>query len=942
MKLKNFFKNLNKNFGNISFKGFEFNSQKIKKNYVFFAIQGNKFDGNNFINDAIKKGAHVIVSNKFKTGIYKGTYYINVIDPRLVLSNFANKYYNNKPNNIIAVTGTNGKSSIVNFYYQILKLNKKKVASIGTLGVKSNGVSSKLNNTTVDAVTINKILSNLKSKKIENVILEASSHGLHQKRLHGIKFSTSIFTNLSRDHLDYHKNYENYFNSKLVLFNELTKKNGNLIFDEESKNSKTFKNIAKKKKLNLLSIGTSNCDLKINSIKILNNYQYVKFSYKNKEYHFKTSLIGKIQIKNLMMAIAAALKSNLKIDNIVKNLERVKSTTGRMELIGKTKDNSIVILDYAHTPEALKTCIENIKEQFGLRKISIVFGCGGERDKEKRPIMGKIANKLCDYIYLTDDNPRNEKPEKIRNSIKNSIFPSKMIEIPSRKLAIKNAILNSKSNEVLIIAGKGHENTQEYIKKRKFSDKDNIRKSIILKNRFLSNDWKLNILKEIIKNKKLDRLKNLKISTNSKGHNKGKIFIGIKGKTLDGNDFADEALKNGAKLAIIQNSKNINKKKINVKSTLELLIKLSKKIRISSDASQVAITGSSGKTSLKELLGQCLQKNYSTIFSKNSFNNKFGLPISLINLSKNTIYGIFEIGMDRKGEIDYLSKIIKPDIGVITNISYAHAKNFKSLFDIAKAKSEIIFNIRKNGTLILNKDDKFFNFFSSLAHKNNLDIISFGKHKNSNISLFKLKKSKRSCIIYINVNSKIYNFKINNNLLPYVDNILASIAVCKSLDIIDKIKSNFFFNYKIPSGRGNIKKITVGSKKINIIDESYNSNPLSLNFSIKKFDDLKINPNKKFMLLGDMLELGKFSKKLHIEAAKGINKAKFKKLFVYGNNITETFNKIRTQKRGRILKSTGDILNIIKNDLNNGDFLMIKGSNSTGLNQITKHIGSKS
>ena len=132
------------------------------------------------------------------------------------------------------------------------------------------------------------------------------------------------------------------------------------------------------------------------------------------------------------------------------------------------------------------------------------------------------------------------------------------------------------------------------------------------------------------------------------------------------------------------------------------------------------------------------------------------------------------------------------------------------------------------------------------------------------------------------------------------------------------------------------------SKKVNIIDESYNSNPLSLKFSIKKFDDLKINPNKKFMLLGDMLELGKFSKKLHIEAAKGINKAKFKKLFVYGNNITETFNKIRTQKRGRILKSTSDILNIIKNDLNNGDFLMIKGSNSTGLNQITKHIGSKS
>ncbi len=942
MNLINFSKNLKKEINYKSIKGFEFNSKKIKKNYIFFAIKGNKINGNNYIKEAIINGAKVIVSNKFKTGVNKGIVYIKVSDPRLALSNFATRYYSQKPKNIIAVTGTNGKSSIANFYYQILKLNKKKVASIGTLGVKSDKINLKLDNTTVDSITINKLLSNLKRKKIENIILEASSHGLHQKRLHGIKFNTSIFTNLSRDHLDYHKNYKNYFNSKLILFNELTKKNGNLVYDSDTKLSNIFKKIAKRKKLNSLSIGKYNSNLKIISIKILNNNQHVKFSYKNKQYQFKTSLIGKIQIKNLMMAVAAALRSDLKIDNIIKNLEYVKPTNGRMELVGKTKDNSIVILDYAHTPEALKTCIENVKEQFGLRKINILFGCGGERDKEKRPIMGKIANKLCNFIYLTDDNPRNESPKKIRDNIKKSILPSKMIEIPSRKLAIRKAILNSKSDEVLIIAGKGHESTQEYKIKKKFSDKDNIRKSIIFKNRYLSNDWKLNILREIIKNKKLNKLKNFKISTNSKVSNKDKIFLGIKGKSLNGNDFADEAIKNGAKLAILQNTKNLNQKKINVKNTLKLLVELSHKIRVSSSASQVAITGSSGKTSLKELLGQCLQRSYSTIFSKNSFNNKFGLPLSLINLNKNTIYGIFEIGMDKKGEIDFLSHIIKPDIGIITNISYAHAKNFRTLFDIAKAKSEIIFNIRKNGTIILNKDDKFFDFFSKLAKKNNLNIISFGKHKNSNIRLLKLKKTKKNCNIFVSADNRIYDFKIHNNLLPYVENILASVAVCKSLSIINKIKNNFFYNYQIPIGRGNIKKIILGSKKINIIDESYNSNPSSLNFSIKKFDNLEINPDKKFILLGDMLELGKFSKKLHIEAAKEINKAKFKKLFVYGNNIIDTFNKIRTQKKGKVLKSTSDILDIIKNDLKNNDFLMIKGSNSTGLNQITKNIGTKS
>ncbi len=941
MKLKNFFVNINKQFNNIDFDGFDFNSKRIKKNFIFFALQGSKFNGNLFINDAIKNGAQIIISNKFKTGLNNGILYIKVKDPRVALSNFANKYYDKKPNNIIGVTGTNGKSSIVNFYYQILKLNKKKVASIGTLGVKSDNINLKLNNTTVDIIAINKLLFDLKNKKIENVILEASSHGLHQKRLNGIKFNTSIFTNLSRDHLDYHKNYKNYFNSKLILFKELTKKNGNMIVDSDLKYSHVFKEIAKRKKLSLFTTGLSGNDLKILSIKIMNNKQIVKFSYRNKNYQFKTSLIGKIQIKNLMMAVAAALKSNIKIYDIVKILGHIKPTKGRLEIIGKTKNNSIIILDYAHTPEALKTCIQNVQEQFGLRKINIVFGCGGERDKEKRQIMGKIANNFCNFTYITDDNPRTENPKKIRNSIKKSILPSKVVEIPSRKLAIRYAVLNSKSDEVLIIAGKGHESIQEYNKKKKFSDEKNIRKSIILKNRFLSNDWKLNIFKELLKNKKLNRLKNLKISTNSKKQNNGKIFFGIKGKKLNGNKFAEEALKNGAKLAIVQNTSNINKNKISVKNTLKLLIEFSKKIRISSNATQVAITGSSGKTSLKELLGQCLKQIHPTTYSKNSYNNKFGLPISLINLNKETIYGIFEIGMDKKGEIDHLSNIIKPDIGIITNVTYAHAKNFNTLFDIAKAKSEIIFNIRKNGTIILNKDDKFFYFFSKIARKCNLEIISFGKSKNSDIRLSKIKKSKKTCVLFIYVNSKIYKFEVDNNLIPYLENVLASIAVCKSLNIIDKIKKNFFSKFKIPSGRGNIKKINIGDKKINIIDESYNSNPLSLNFSINKFDNLKINPNKKFLLLGDMLELGKFSKKLHIEAAKVINKAKFKKLFVYGKNIIDTFNKIRTQKRGKILKSKNDILNIVKYDLNNEDFLMIKGSNSTGLHKITKQIGSK-
>ena len=399
MILKSFFKNLKKDFNNKSFNGFEFNSKKIKKNYIFFAIQGSKFNGNNFINDAIKRGARIIVSNKFKTGINKGVLYIKVSDPRLALSSFANKYYNKKPNNIIAVTGTNGKTSIANFFQQILSLNNKKVASIGTLGVLSKKFNLKTNNTTVDPVSIHKILQNLKKLKVNNVIIEASSHGLKQHRLNNIKFKTALFTNLSRDHLDYHKTIKDYLNSKLILVNKLVNNKGNIIFEEKIKESKRLKIISKSRKLKKFTFGSTKSFIKITNIQKSNDQNKIDCVINKKKYSFKTSLIGKVQIKNLMFAIIAAYLSKLKIEKILKSIHKIKPIKGRFEKIGNLKNNAKVLLDYAHTPMALKTLILNIKDEFPLSKISLVFGCGGNRDKDKRSMMGSIAKNIV-TLYI--------------------------------------------------------------------------------------------------------------------------------------------------------------------------------------------------------------------------------------------------------------------------------------------------------------------------------------------------------------------------------------------------------------------------------------------------------------------------------------------------------------------------------------------------------------
>tara|TARA_B100000767_G_scaffold35601_1_gene30174 strand:+ start:3400 stop:6246 length:2847 start_codon:yes stop_codon:yes gene_type:complete len=940
MLIGKFFKKINSKYKKHFFSGLSFNSLTCKRNNIFFAIKGNEIDGNRFIKDAIKKGAKTIVSNQDFEGIKNNILFIKSKNVRKLLSETAYSIIKNKPKNLIAVTGTNGKSSVADFYLQILILNKKKVASIGTLGVNTANNKHKVSNTTLDPIKLSSYLKKIKKKKIENVILEASSHGLKQNRLDGLDFKTAIFTNLSHDHLDYHKNFKEYFKSKLYLFEKLVKKNSNIITDIEIPEYKKIKNLAFKRKLNIKTISNYKSSLSIISHKYFEEKQLIKIKYKNKMHTFQTALIGRIQIKNILMSMLAAEKSGLKFEKIVKTINKVKPVSGRLEEVGNLKNKSRVLLDYAHTPDALKACLQSLKEQFKDKKISIVFGCGGNRDKSKRSIMGKISNYYCDKIYLTDDNPRNENPKKIRSSIKKQINKANFFEISDRSEAIQKAILNLKTGDILVVAGKGHENTQDYGKNKKFfSDKKEILKNIKIKNKHLSNNIKLNILNEASRSNNISlKTKINNASINSKEINKHDIFFAIKGKNKNGNLFVQDAFKRGASIAVVNNSKKTYKQ-IKVKDTLKFLTKSSSLLRNNISSKIIAITGSCGKTSLKDLVGKTLNKIGKATYSRKSFNNKFGVPLSLFNLRENDEFGVFEIGMDKKGEIDYLSKIIKPDVGVITNISYAHAKNFKNIKQIALAKSEIIENIKDGGCIVLNADDQFYNLHKKIAKKRKLQVYSFSiNKKNCGVNLDFIKKKKLKYKVSININKSKKYFYLNSNFENDIKNLLAAISIISIYKDIKKLNSNIFYNHKTPNGRGDILKIKIFKKNFNLIDESYNSNPLSLESALKNFDSLKVNNSKKHLILGDMLELGRHSKKLHRAISKSINRTSIDNVNVIGNHIKDTYKNINNSKKGLILKKKSEIIDLIKNNIDNNDYLMIKGSNSTGLNKITNDI----
>jgi len=943
MLLGNYFTNIDNSKKKIFFSGISFNSKDIKKDNIFFAIKGNHFDGNKFISIAIKKGSKIIISEKRITNPQKDILFIHTKNIRKLLAEIAFKIYKNKPNNLIAVTGTNGKSSVSDFYFQLLKLNKIKVASIGTLGVKSKNIRRNLQNTTIDPIRMGQILSKLKSQKINNVIMEASSHGLTQHRLDGLKFSSGIFTNLSQDHLDYHKNFKEYFKAKLYLFENLIGKKGNVITDETLPEFKRIKKIAISRKLKLQVLNNSKNQFQILSHSYRGEKQILKIRYYNLTREINLNLIGKIQLKNILMAIIAAKNSNISLIKILNVLSQLKPIDGRLEKIGKIKNRSKVILDYAHTPDALRICLSNLKEQFPNKKIILLFGCGGNRDQNKRFKMGKIA---CDYsneIYLTDDNPRFEDPRKIRDDIKKGIQDTSIKEIPDRKKAISEAIKNLNTGDILLVAGKGHEKTQDFGKKKiYFSDKKIILDCIKLKNTSLSKNFKINIIKELSKIKnKIPLVKADKARINSKEVNKNDIFFAIKGKKNDGNKYIGEAFKNKASLVVVNKVQNKfnSKRQIKVRNTLKFMTEISKIFRQNIDTNIIAITGSCGKTTLKELLGNVLGKISSVSISPKSYNNKFGVPLSLLNLKHSDEFGVLEVGMDKKGEIDNLTNIIKPNVGLITNINYAHAKNFKNIKQIALAKAEIIKNILPNGFVVLNADDSFFKLHKKIAENNNINVISFGiKTKKANVRLFNIKKVKKAFRIKVKLNDKFKYFIISNNFQSNIYNILSALSVISIYKDVLKFNEKIFLDFRSPAGRGDHSTIKIGNKKINLIDESYNSNPLSLKSALKNYDNIDTKKYRKYLLLGDMMELGSHSKKLHQSIVPLINETNIDKVFVMGKMVREIFDNIVKVKRGRILENKSGIFELIKKDFNNNDYLMIKASNATGFNSIVNNL----
>ncbi|MCI5049163.1 MAG: UDP-N-acetylmuramoyl-L-alanyl-D-glutamate--2,6-diaminopimelate ligase [Rickettsiales bacterium] len=439
--------------------GVTMDSRKVEQGMAFVAIRGEKLDGTEYIEDAIAEGAIVIVQDRAASQQKIPT--ILVHNTRETLARMAAAFYHAQPEHLVAITGTNGKTSTAEFYRQLWKTRGQPAASLGTLGLRSDmsqlDASYPALNTSPDPVTLFTVLSDLKSAGVDHVALEASSHGLQQHRMDGAHLEAVAFTNLSRDHLDYHRDMDQYFAAKMRLFTSFRINSRKAVMCADDAWSEKVESVCRSQQLEVLSYGKAGNFAKIESVMALPRGLHVKGSIADVPFDCLLPLYGEFQLYNILAAASLAVVSGMSPQEAIEAMPNLINVDGRLECVAIHPEGAPMFIDYAHTPEALKSVLKTLRDHVQGRLI-VVFGCGGDRDPGKRPLMGDVAEKFADEVIVTDDNPRTEDAATIRREI--MVAVSNATEIADRGEAIRAAVSSLKEGDVLLVAGKGHETYQ--------------------------------------------------------------------------------------------------------------------------------------------------------------------------------------------------------------------------------------------------------------------------------------------------------------------------------------------------------------------------------------------------------------------------------------------------------------------------------------------------
>jgi murE/murF fusion protein len=876
--------------------GITSDSRKVRPGFIFVAIPGSTKDGKAFIQDAIKNGAKIVVTQAEDTsGVSAltdtGVRFAFVDDPRASLGRLAGAFFEwpARRMDIIGITGTNGKTTITYILEAIFRESGMNPGVMGTISRRYGGRDIPSELTTPDPVTIQSDLADMLKSGVNVAAMEVSSHALDQKRVEGCVFKTAVFTNLTRDHMDYHHDMDAYFLAKAGLFTRYPV--GASVINLDDPYGQRLWSMVKGRRLGYAIDREADIGVKSFECGFMGTKAHIITP--SGGFEVSSRLIGRHNLYNILAATGAALTLGIGVEKIKHGIEAVSMVPGRLEPVALHQKDITALVDYAHTPDALQNVLKTLS---GLTKgrIICVAGCGGERDQGKRPIMARIAAALSDIAIFTSDNPRGEDPATILKEMLQGLQTpapdektAQMEVITDRREAIYRAAEIARPGDCLLVAGKGHETYQIKGGERlPFDDRKVIREAFGM--RLSLCQVAAAIGARVVygahggdggsSGVSLDKIDVYQVSIDSRDVLQGDIFCAIRGERFDGKDFVRDAIKSGACCVIISHTDDRLFRDIAVKTpllvvpdTLKALGDLAAWYGRHLGLKVAAITGSCGKTTTKEAVAAILQKRYRVIRTKGNFNNLVGLPLSLFEARHGDSWAVLEMGMNQPGEIKRLAEIAAPDVALITNVRPVHLEGLGDLEGVAREKGEIFKALGRDGIAVVNLDDPLVLKASEGIECRKVFYSTKGEARDGirpNVFLVSWSPLDMAASIEINAEGLLMAFDIPLIGMANIQNALAAAAVGHALGLSkDEIIAGLH-EMKGVGGRIGIEDLGRG---FYLMDDSYNANPASMALAI---DTLSIwGKGRKMAILGDMLELGRDARRFHEEIGAAAGRA---------------------------------------------------------------------
>jgi MurE/MurF fusion protein len=857
--------------GEVEVRAVHEDSRKVGPGDVFVAVKGLTSDGHSFIEMAVERGAVAVIVEReveASTARLKRAADPNAKPPAIVVVPSTAKALGllvarsfgdpAKGMTLIGVTGTNGKTTTTYLVEAILRAAGKAVGVIGTVEMRFGTKVLPANYTTPTPEILHGALAEMKAGGVTHVVMEVTSSALTMNRIVGLEYAVAAFSNLTQDHLDVHGSMAEYQRAKALLFSEYLAASGTAVVNVDDPVGEEMG--AASRGARVIAVSTEpGSSANVRVVAASSTVKGIEATFATPRGELKIvshPLIGAYNVQNLALAVGIAEALELPHDAIFAGLLET-APPGRVQRVTNAA-NLDVFVDYAHTPDALRNVLLALRP-LTSRRLICVFGCGGDRDPTKRPKMGAAVAELADLAIVTSDNPRTEEPRKIIDMILPAV-PKPFFVDPDRRVAIRAAIAEATPGDVVVIAGKGHEDYQIIGKtKNHFDDREEAAAAIAEREVRMLVGLARDAGGELAGdgNIHIDR-----IVIDSRHAAPGALYVAIRGEKLDGHRFTRDAIKAGASAVMVDHQGRqwaTGAASIEVEDTRIGLGKIAKAHRRAWAKTIVGITGSAGKTTTKELTRSALEQAGTTLAAEGSLNNETGVPLTLLALRLFHQYGVIEMGMRGLGQIEYLTKLAEPDVAVVINAGTAHIELLGTTDNIAKAKAEIWLALKAGGTVVRPAEDARLEKWAR-EYQPHARHVTFGDIDAADIRLVEYAPTDAGGI------AKLDAFGERKELVLGLVGKHAAIDACAALAAahaagasIDQALTGLA-RARPPAMRGEI--VEIGGRKV--IVDCYNANPASMAAALRTLAE-RARGGPAIAVLGDMLELGDHAPSAHDE-----------------------------------------------------------------------------